>query len=65
MFAISFDMSASALKEFYGSPYNRAYFEIKKVLRGCGFKWIQGSPCAIFVVTVSRTGRTSQNWLRL
>lgn len=43
MFAISFDMSVSALKEFYGSPYNRAYFEIKKVLKGCGFEWIQGS----------------------
>lgn len=43
MFAISFDMSVSALCEHYKHPYNRAYYEIKKVLKECGFEWIQGS----------------------
>ena len=43
MFAISFDMSISSLVEYYGRPYNRAYYEIKRVLRTCGFEWIQGS----------------------
>ena len=43
MFAISFDMSVSSLTEYYGHPYNRAYFEIKKTLKECGFEWIQGS----------------------
>ena len=28
MFAISFDMVISDLKNYYGDPYNRAYFEI-------------------------------------
>ena len=43
MFAISFDMSVSSLIKSFGQPYNRAYFEIKKVLKECGFEWIQGS----------------------
>ena len=43
MFAISFDMSISDLEQYYGKPYNRAYFEIKEVLKKCGFDWIQGS----------------------
>ena len=43
MFAISFDMSVSVLEESYGKPYNRAYFEIKEVLKKNGFEWIQGS----------------------
>ena len=43
MFAISFDMSVSALTTNYGHPYNRAYYEIKKTLKSCGFEWIQGS----------------------
>ena len=43
MFAISFDMSISSLIDSYGHPYNRAYFDIKKVLKCCGFEWIQGS----------------------
>ena len=34
MFAISFDMSVSSPIKFFGQPYNRAYFEIKKVLNG-------------------------------
>lgn len=43
MFAISFDMSVSALERHYGKPYNRAYFEIKELLKRNGFEWIQGS----------------------
>lgn len=43
MFALSFDMSVSALEQHYGKPYNRAYFEIKEVLNANGFEWIQGS----------------------
>ena len=43
MFAISFDMVVSRLEKAYGKPYNRAYYEIKNVLRKCGFNWIQGS----------------------
>lgn len=41
MFAISFDMTISELERHYGTPYNRAYFEIKEVLRKNGFNWIQ------------------------
>lgn len=40
MFAISFDMSISDLEQHYGKPYNRAYFEIKEVLKKNGFDWI-------------------------
>lgn len=43
MFAISFDMSVSDLEQNYGKPYNRAYFEIKEVLKKNNFDWIQGS----------------------
>lgn len=43
MFALSFDMSISDLKKHYGDPYNRAYFEIKEVLKRNNFEWIQGS----------------------
>jgi len=43
MFAISFDMVISDLKEHYGQPYNNAYFEIKEILKKSGFEWIQGS----------------------
>ena len=43
MFAISFDMVVSDLKIHYGAPYNRAYFEIKILLKKHGFEWIQGS----------------------
>lgn len=43
MFAISFDMAVSELEKHYGKPYNRAYFEIKEVLKKNGFNWIQGS----------------------
>jgi len=43
MFAISFDLIISDLKENYGDPYNRAYFEIKVLLYKYDFEWIQGS----------------------
>jgi virulence-associated protein VapD len=43
MFALSFDMAISSLKEHYGEPYNRAYFEIKILLEKYDFEWIQGS----------------------
>ena len=43
MFAISFDMTVSELEQHYGTPYNRAYFEIKELLKENGFEWIQGS----------------------
>ncbi|MCL2072627.1 MAG: virulence protein [Marinilabiliaceae bacterium] len=43
MFAISFDMVIADLKSFFGIPYNRAYFEIKTILKKYDFEWIQGS----------------------
>jgi len=43
MFAISFDLLISDLKKYYGDPYNRAYFEIKELLKNLNFEWIQGS----------------------
>ena len=46
MFAIAFDMVISELKTHYGTPYHRAYSEIKKVLKDKDFYWIQGSTYA-------------------
>lgn len=43
MFAISFDMLISDLKENYGDPYNNAYFEIASVMEKYGFYRGQGS----------------------
>jgi virulence-associated protein VapD len=43
MFAITFDMSISKLKENFGEPYNNAYFEIKKEMSKWGFYNMQGS----------------------
>ena len=43
MYAISFDMVISDLKQNYGEPYNNAYFEIGKVLRQYQFYNTQGS----------------------
>ena len=43
MFAISFDMLISELKENYRDPYNNAYFEIATVLEKYGFYRGQGS----------------------
>ncbi len=36
-------MSVSELETYYGTPYNRAYYEIKECLKSNGFDWIQGS----------------------
>jgi len=43
MFAIAFDMVISDLEEFYGTPYHKAYYEIKSVLKQHQFAWVQGS----------------------
>lgn len=43
MFAISFDMLISDLRQNYGEPYNNAYFEISNVLEKFGFFRTQGS----------------------
>jgi len=43
MYAIAFDMVIADLKEYYGEPYNNAYFEIKTVLRKYEFYNTQGS----------------------
>jgi virulence-associated protein VapD len=43
MFAISFDMLISDLKENYGDPYNNAYFEIAVILEKFEFYRGQGS----------------------
>ncbi len=43
MYAISFDMTISNLKENYGDPYNNAYFEIATVMEKYGFYRGQGS----------------------
>ncbi|MDO5017171.1 MAG: virulence protein [Porphyromonas sp.] len=43
MYAIAFDMVVSNLKEYYGEPYNNAYFEVGKVLRQYDFYNTQGS----------------------
>ena len=36
-------MVISDLEKHYGQPYNRAYFEIKEILKRNSFNWIQGS----------------------
>jgi len=43
MFAISFDMLISDLKENYGEYYNNAYYEISVVLEEFDFYRAQGS----------------------
>lgn len=43
MYALSFDMIVSDLKEHYGEHYNNAYYEIKELLKSNGFEWVQGS----------------------
>lgn len=42
-YAICFDMNVKLLEQFYGTPYNPAYDEIRILLRKNGFFWIQGS----------------------
>lgn len=46
MFAITFDMVISDLKQHYGEPYNNAYYEISVILENFGFYRIQGSTYA-------------------
>lgn len=43
MFAIAFDFNVSKLKEHYGEPYNKAYYDVKIIMQRYGFRWIQGS----------------------
>lgn len=43
MYAVSFDMEISKLKEHYGEPYNKAYDEIRILMSELGFEWTQGS----------------------
>lgn len=43
MFAISFDMLVSSLKEHYNNPYHNAYYEIAVILETYGFYRAQGS----------------------
>lgn len=43
MFAISVDIRISSLEQYYGKPYNSAYWEIKDMLSKHNFYWIQGS----------------------
>ena len=43
MYAISFDLTIGEVKKNYGEPYNNAYFEIRMLLKKCGFEWTQGS----------------------
>ena len=43
MFAIAFDMSIALLKEYYGQPYNNAYYEIGEILEKYNFYNTQGS----------------------
>ena len=43
MYAIAFDLQVSVLEQTYGQPYNKAYYEIKKILKTDGFEWVQGS----------------------
>ncbi len=43
MYAISFDMLISDLRENYGDPYNNAYYEISNPLEKFDFYRTQGS----------------------
>ena len=43
MYALSFDMNVAKLRKNYGEPYNRAYYDVRELLRKNGFEWIQGS----------------------
>ena len=43
MYALAFDMVISDLQKYYGEPYNKAYYEIKELLKKNGFEWVQGS----------------------
>ena len=65
-YAIAFDLDTDKLKTLYGSPYNNAYVEIKKVLEQFNFIGQQGNlyfsrseeenavKCMLAVQTLSR-----------
>lgn len=36
-YALSFDMEIELLEQYYGTPYNNAYADIRKVLMSNGF----------------------------
>ena len=39
MYALAFDLVISDLQKYYGEPYNKAYYEIKELLKKNGFKF--------------------------
>ena len=43
MYALSFDMVVPDLVANYREAYNKAYYEIKNLLKADGFEWVQGS----------------------
>ena len=43
MFAIAFDMVVKDLKNYYGEPYNNAYYDISNIMEQYGFYNTQGS----------------------
>ena len=43
MYALSFDMEVSKLRENYWEPYNWAYDEIRKTMDNLWFDWVQWS----------------------
>lgn len=43
MYAVSFDMEVSKLREHYGEPYNKAYDDIRCMMAELDFEWAQGS----------------------
>lgn len=46
MYAIAFDLIVSELKKHYGTNYQNAYSDVKKILIENKFSWIQGSTYA-------------------
>jgi len=43
MFAITFDMVVADLEQHYETPYHKAYYEIREIMKKHSFEWIQGS----------------------
>jgi virulence-associated protein VapD len=56
MFAISFDMLISDLKENYRDPYHNAYFEIASIMERYGFYRGQGSVYLSTVNDINNSG---------
>ena len=40
MYALAFDLIISDLQKYYGEPYNKAYYEIKELLKKNGEKYL-------------------------